>query len=305
MPTGIDMTNFPHTSAVDGRQVRVDNNINEDPESDPSALFDYSIKSAITRKAYKGWLETFFKHAGLQGTFQEQCIVFVQSAREDSKWFSKNLFSFLQRQRERFDAKQISGSTLRNYIKPIKLLCDLHDIEIKWKKYTRGLPSARRWGNDRAPTREELIQACKYPDRRIKGIVCTATSGGIRLGAWDYLRWGHIQYIQEKDVARMRVYAGEDEEYFTYISGEAYKELKEWMDFRKMSGENVTKDSWLMRQLWDVRRGHGGARGLGSVPEKLTSDGLKTLIETAICVQGLRPKLEPGKKRHEFLLLVP
>jgi hypothetical protein len=29
----------------------------------------------------------------------------------------------------------------------------------------------------------------EYPDRRIKPIVYTMASSGMRLGAWDYLRW--------------------------------------------------------------------------------------------------------------------
>ena len=58
----------------------------------------------------------------------------------------------------------------------------------------------------------------EYPDRRIKAIVYTMTSSGIRLGAWDYLKWGHIRPIEKdgKEVvaAKIIVYAGEDEEYF-------------------------------------------------------------------------------------------
>jgi hypothetical protein len=49
-------------------------------------------------------------------------------------------------------------------------------------------------------------------------------SSGIRVGAWDYLQWGHITPFErdgEAITAKMIVYAGEDEEYFTFISPEA------------------------------------------------------------------------------------
>jgi hypothetical protein len=49
-------------------------------------------------------------------------------------------------------------------------------------------------------------------------------SSGIRVGAWDYLQWGHIRPFErdgEAITAKMIVYAGEDEEYFTFISPEA------------------------------------------------------------------------------------
>ena len=63
------------------------------------------------------------------------------------------------------------------------------------------------------------------------------TSSGIRLGAWNYLKWGHIRPIEKdgKEVvaAKIIVYAEEDEEYFTFISKEAYHSLKEWMKYRE------------------------------------------------------------------------
>jgi len=59
---------------------------------------------------------------------------------------------------------------------------------INWKMITRGLPKGRQAANDRAPTIDEIQRLIEYPDRRIKPIVYTMASSGIRLGAWDYLQ---------------------------------------------------------------------------------------------------------------------
>ncbi len=63
-------------------------------------------------------------------------------------------------------------------------------------------------------------------------------------------------------------------------------------------GESITDSSWVMRDLWDARVAQG--RGLVTKPKKLTSLGIKRLMERAIWAQGLRKKLEPGKKRHPY-----
>lgn len=120
-------------------------------------------------------------------------------------------------------------------MKALKLFCEMSDIVIPWKRITRGLPRARMASNDRAPTLEEIRKICEYPDRRIKLIVYTMASSGIRLGAWDSLRWKHIIPINNENgdmiAAKIIVYGGDSEEYYTFITPEAYRALKEWMCF--------------------------------------------------------------------------
>ena len=65
-------------------------------------------------------------------------------------------------------------------------------------------------------------------------------SSGIRLGAWDYLRWNNVKPVENdgKLVAgRITVYAGDEEQYSSFMSPEAYAELKKWMDFGHENGE--------------------------------------------------------------------
>jgi hypothetical protein len=108
------------------------------------------------------------------------------------------------------------------------------DVHIPWAKIARGLPRAKRFADDRAPTLE-IRKIIEYPDRRIKPIVYTMLSSGMRLEAWNYLRWSHIKPIERDGkivAAKMTVYAGDPEEYFTFITPEAYQALLSWMNFR-------------------------------------------------------------------------
>ncbi len=208
-------------------------------------------------------------------------------------------------QKDRVEKHEITASTLRNYVKSIKLLCDVCDITIPWKKMTRGFPRCRQASNDRAPTIEEIRKLLDYPDRRIKPIVSTMVSSGIRIGAWDLLQWKHVEPISEKTgeitAAKLLVYAGDIEEYYAFITAEAYHSLKEWMDFRASYGEKITANSWLMRDLWQTTNMNYGARwGLATNPRRLKSGGIKRLLERALWEQGIRQPLKEGTKRHEW-----
>jgi integrase len=279
------------------------------PTLDCWSLYLYSMKSPITRQKYIGRLNKFFEFIDMSDkTVQEKSINFIaRSKKEDSNWVFYTVVKFMQFQLERVQQKEITGSTVRNYLKTIKLFCEIADISIAWKKISRGLPKGRNYADDRIPTEEEIHKILQYPDRRIKAIVLTMTSSGIRLGAWDYLKWSHIRPI-EKDgkiiAAKIIVYAGEDDESFSFISSESYISLLDWMNYRKNSGELISGDSWIMRDLWDTGAIQHG-RGLVTKPIKLASSGIKRLIERAIWAQGLRKKLEKGKRRHPFQAVQP
>ena len=119
-------------------------------------------------------------------------------------------------------------------------------------------------------------------------------SGGFRIGAWDYLKWKHITPLQNEEggeviAAKVVIYAGEPEEYFCFITSEAYNSLKAWMDFRTNAGEEITEESWLMRDLWQTTDFSYGAQwGLAKYPKKLKATGVKSLIERAMRISTLR-----------------
>ncbi len=203
---------------------------------------------------------------------------------------------------------EITAGTIKNYYRSIKLFCEMNDLDLRWKKIRVGLPKSRDSANDRAPTVDEVRKLIDYPDRRIKVIVAIMISSGIRLGAWDYLRWKNVTPIldEKRDViaAKLIVYSGEPEEYFAFITSEAYNLLKDWMDFRKSYGENITSESWLMRDIWQTTNlAYGAKWGLATMPKKLQSVAIKRIIDRALRIQGIRSNLERGQKRHEFKAL--
>jgi hypothetical protein len=138
-----------------------------------------------------------------------RCNYFADKSKKDLNWAFIKVIEFLQFQKERVENNEISPATLRNFVKAIKLFCEMTDIDLKWKKITRGLPRTRRYADDRAPTLDEIQKISEYPDRRLKAIVYTMTSSGIRLSAWDNLQWGHIKPIEQDGelvAAKMVVY---------------------------------------------------------------------------------------------------
>ncbi|HKI07540.1 MAG TPA: hypothetical protein VKA09_04035, partial [Nitrososphaeraceae archaeon] len=222
----------------------------EEEEISPWTMFVYAIRSPYTKESYFRRLRHFFDSIELDkgSTFETRCNTFACKGRNDSNWAFNNILRFLHFQKERVQRKEITGGTLRNYVKTIKMFCEVTDVLVPWKKITRGLPRGKRYADDRAPTMGEIKKIIEYPDRRIKPVAYVMSSSGIRVGAWDYLRCSHFYPITRNNkivAAKIIVYAGEDEEYYTFCSAQAYLSVKSWMDYREQSGEIINENSWV------------------------------------------------------------
>ena len=150
-------------------------------------LYLFALKSPLTREKYQNRMGKFFDFIGLDGkTVEEKSASFIKkSETEVNQWVFNSVLKFMLYQIGRVNKKEIVGSTVQNYLKSIKLLCEMNDINIQWKKITRGLPKGKSYADDRIPPDAEIQRLLNYPDRRIKAIIYTMTSSGIRLGAWD------------------------------------------------------------------------------------------------------------------------
>jgi len=288
------------------------------------------------QRQYRRGLRLLFDYLKIpRGDLEERAQVFLDKARgggegqnnQEQLWTQDNITYFLVFHKERVNNRELAPETLKNFCLAIKLFCDMHDLTtLNWKRITRVLPKSKSSSDDRAPTLEEIRKLVEYPDRRIKPLVYTMCSSGIRVGAWNYLRWKHVTAITDEKTgkivaAKLLVYAGEPEEYYSFITTEAYNSLKDWMDFRASYGENITGESWLMRNIWrtaDIKRGggeggeeaattttaKGGRVGLVTRPKKLASNAIQKLLSRALSeqgIRGIRPHALPkGVRRHEW-----
>jgi len=107
---------------------------------DPYLLFSNAIRSPLTRQKYNGRLSSFFDFISLPPSrLEDRCRIFVQNCHGNSAYAITWAFKFVVFFKVRMEKKEIEVSTLYNYLKPIKLLCEMNHVNIKWRKITVGL----------------------------------------------------------------------------------------------------------------------------------------------------------------------
>jgi len=273
----------------------------------PYQNFKYALKSKDVQRQYPSLLDKFLNFIQLQGDMEEKCNQLYKLGKENSQLLQSHFLKYCMFHKERTNKDEISEGTLRNYLKPLKLFFEMNDIILPWKKIIKGLPSPKQAADDRCPTVEEIRKLLlDFPDRRLKIIVLVMLSSGIRVGAWNWLKWKHVEPIYDQKnndllAAKLEVYAGEDDEYFTFITPEAFTALKDYMEFRELHGEKIIGDSWLIRDTWQkIDKRHGHRIGLAKYPKKMDSEGIRRMIYDAWKVQGLIQKLESENRNHDF-----
>ena len=124
--------------------------------------------------------------------------------------------------------KEISAGTGNVMIPPIKLLCEMNDIILNWRKINKLIPHGNNNASDEAYTREQIKKMLEYSDLRTKIPILFMASSGMRLGGFVGLTDGCIKPIYDDKTgkllaAHVAVYKGSDnDEYDTFISPEAY-----------------------------------------------------------------------------------
>ena len=192
---------------------------------------------------------------------------------------------------------KVSGSTIRTFKVALKLFLSMNDSDkLNWTRISKLIPKSRKYGSDRAPTSEELRKILDNCDLRMKCVVLVLLSSGIRIGAFEGLQWRDMEPVKfgNHEFAKLTVYRGENEQYYTFVTPECHKYLLEYKDLRQQAGEKINPNSLLIRDDWGNYKGATDPTKATAVTPKSLRNALGRLHERI----GLRS--EKTGIRHEF-----
>ncbi|MCV0400993.1 MAG: site-specific integrase [Nitrosopumilus sp.] len=276
--------------------------------SDPYQIFLDSIRSPATLRRYKNLLYAFLKL--VPNKFYTEALgktpenrepetltrFFVDLARKDMELSSNIIAEFIKQDKKRVESGEISSQTLPNHIKPIKALLESNAVPIHWKSLNKLLPRREAKSKDRAYTKEEIQKMLEVSNNITdKVLILMFSSGGFRLEAWDYFTWKDVIFFKNNDGtykgAALRIYSGDPESYFTFITPEACKALEIYRENWKADiGEYPKPDDPLIKTV------------ASPMIRRLAQKGVRKRIDKVVTDIGLRPPLPPGKRRHEVQL---
>jgi integrase len=156
----------------------------------------------------------------------------------------------------RIKNNELKTATTQIMMPPIRLLREMNDIILNWKKISRLLPRVEKNARDEAYTREQIKKMLEYSDLRTRIPILFMASSGMRLGGFCGLTDGCITPLYDEQsskllAAHVVVYKGPDQ-YDTFISPEAWTVYEEYRNLRIKFGERITENSPILLRRFNI-----------------------------------------------------
>lgn len=126
----------------------------------------------------------------------------------------------------------------------IKHFCIMNEINLNWNKIYKLFPEKQKTQNLRAYTRKEIHHMLDAEKNiRNKALIHFLASTGARVGVFDHsLSMKHLKKMP-KGYSAILLYAGDVDEYYTFLTPQATKILTTYHNLRKQKGEKFCDET--------------------------------------------------------------
>jgi len=194
-------------------------------------IFEESIKSSVTRKNYSKQLERFFVFTKMS-SYDELVNTDTGKLQEMVEDYVIHLKS------------TINPNSVATYMTGVKHFFVMNRIKVFWDIIQKMYPSRVKSAGQKAWSDEDIAKMLEFNvSLRNKAIIHFMASTGARIGVHNYpLEMQHLKDVGD-GVMAVLIYAGEHDEYWSFLTPEAVNYLQQYHDKRKKDGEIFTKNT--------------------------------------------------------------
>jgi integrase len=245
-----------------------------------------TIKSKETRATYDHRIKAFLAYSKMGNPDQ-----LIQL---DTKTAEKKIISYI----EYLKAQGKARPSIEGVCAPLSKFYSMNDIVLNWKKIHAHLPEAEKTIEDKAYTHEQIHKMLDSATKlRGKALVLLLASSGMRIGGIPDLRMKHVDYIEKHKLYQITVYPkSTKKKYVTFCTPEAATMLNSYFDFRRNCGENIIKESPVIRDDFD-RNDVDKAKNA----QPTTVIAIKNILEDIVVNSGLKMGHDNGSQRTEIM----
>ena len=208
----------------------------ENAKNEEEIYFNFinSIKSEVTKRIYEKHVNEFMKYYNvnklsdlLTMNAQKVIVKYVMSMRE----------------------KGLAYNSVSLSLNAIYHFYEMNDVVLHKKKINMFKGEFKRTV-DRAYSHDEIKKLLDFSDLRVKNIILLMASAGMRIGGIHLLRLSNLERMES--IYKITVYEGTNEEYYAFCTPECASSIDAYLEYRRQNGENLHKNSFLIRDQFDI-----------------------------------------------------
>jgi len=192
--------------------------------------------------------------------------------------------------------KGLSKSSQVGRVAPISTFVQSNDIILNVKKISKFYEEQEsNTEEDKPYSTDDLKAMLNIAKPRTRVMILIYSSTGIRKTALFELKLKHIEKIEEYGLYKFTIYPySQKYRYVTYCTPECAKEIDSYLQYRKDAGENLTKESPLVRNDF----GKFNEESIND-PQPLRENNVNTVIRQLILKANLRNPHENKFERKD------
>ena len=126
----------------------------------------------------------------------------------------------------------------------------MNGVVLNWDLINQYKGEFKRKQKDEAYSHEQIAKVLEICDIRTRVIVLVYASVGIRADALHGIKRKSLERIG--DLYQFTIYEGCEEEYISYCTPECATAIDNYLSFRKLHGEKLNEESFLIREQFDI-----------------------------------------------------
>lgn len=255
------------------------------------------LKKAKSPRTYSNWKQSLYKFFRVINIIPDDFIRLSKNEIED------HIEAYVDQLKETAKKEGTNTNSIPTYVNPLVSFLTFNRVDgmhEAWKRIKSNFPEKRR-STDGKYNELQLQRLYQFADIREKAVLGFMMSG-MRVGGIKDLKSKHLRAIE--DWGAVVVYADSMQEYHAFVTPQGYKDIGDYLEYRKRNGETITPESPLIRNEFQPEKAGEWIDSKGKIhqPEQIrSSTGISEIVISLVRKAGVLENSHSTKTRHKIM----